>query len=76
MWEEKDQHLVRDFQFSDFKEAFSFLTRVALVAEKQDHHPEIYNVYNRVTIKLTTHDKGNVISEKDHKLAQSIDELL
>ena len=75
-WTEVDDRLVRSFEFSDFVEAFGFLSRVAIVSEKQDHHAELYNVYNKVTITLTTHDAGNTVTEKDHKLAQAINELL
>ncbi len=76
MWTEKDNQLTRDFQFADFSEAFAFMTRVALVAEKMDHHPWWSNVYNQVTINLSTHDAGNVVTDKDHKLAAAIDEIL
>jgi 4a-hydroxytetrahydrobiopterin dehydratase len=75
-WSTKDNKLIKDFVFADFTEAFGFLTRVAIVAEKQNHHPEIYNVYNKVTISLQTHDAGNSVTEKDHQLAASIDALL
>jgi len=64
--------LARTFQFADFNEAFAFMTRVALLAEKGDHHPEWSNVYNRVEILLTTHDAGG-ISSRDIALAQAID---
>jgi 4a-hydroxytetrahydrobiopterin dehydratase len=73
MWTETDNQLTRDFTFADFNEAFAFMTRVALIAEKMDHHPWWSNVYNQVTIKLSTHDAGNVVTEKDHKLAKAID---
>ena len=76
MWEEKDNKLQRSFEFKDFIEAFSFLSKVAIVAEKQNHHPEIYNVYNKVDIKLSTHDAGDIVTDKDRILASSIDELL
>ena len=76
MWQEKDNQLYGSFQFSDFKEAFSFMTRVALVAEKMDHHPYWTNVYNKVEIYLSTHDAGNVVTDKDHRLAKAIDGLL
>ena len=75
MWQEQDNKLVRDFQFADFSEAFAFMTRVALAAEKMDHHPWWSNVYNKVRIELTTHDKGNTITDKDRKLAEAIDKL-
>ena len=76
MWEEKDNKLQRSFEFKDFIEAFSFLSKVAIVAEKQNHHPEIFNVYNKVDIKLSTHDAGDIVTDKDRILARSIDELL
>jgi 4a-hydroxytetrahydrobiopterin dehydratase len=65
----------RYFKFADFNEAFGFMTRVALLADKHDHHPEWSNVYNRVTIGLTTHDAGG-LSQRDIKLAKAIDALL
>ncbi|MBK9791632.1 MAG: 4a-hydroxytetrahydrobiopterin dehydratase [Sphingobacteriales bacterium] len=71
-WITKDNKLVREFKFKDFTHAFAFLTKVAFAAEKQNHHPEIYNVYNKVIISLQTHDAGNVVTEKDHKLAETI----
>ena len=64
----------KSYHFSDFSEAWGFLTRIALAAEKADHHPEIFNVYNRVEITLATHDVDGV-SERDVHLAQAIDEL-
>lgn len=67
--------IARTFQFADFSEAFAFMTRVALLAEQQDHHPEWSNVYNRVTIELTTHDAGG-LSHRDPRLAKAIDRLL
>ena len=65
----------RAFKFADFSEAFAFMTRVALLAEKTDHHPEWSNVYNRVSIVLTTHDAGG-LSQRDAKMAAAIDGLL
>ena len=62
----------REFQFADFNETFAFMTRVARHADAMDHHPEWKNVYNRVSIRLTTHDAGG-LTEKDLKLAQAID---
>ncbi|GAB3568447.1 4a-hydroxytetrahydrobiopterin dehydratase [Spirosoma luteolum] len=75
MWQEENNELVRNFTFADFTEAFGFMTKVALVAEKMDHHPWWSNVYNQVTIRLTTHDAGNTITEKDRQLAGLIDRL-
>lgn len=75
MWTEENNELVKKFKFSDFSEAFGFLTRVAILAEKQNHHPWWSNVYNEVEIRLTTHDAGNTITDKDRELAAAIDEL-
>jgi len=75
MWEEKNNALYATLKFTDFTEAFGFMTSVAILAEKQNHHPEWSNVYNTVNIKLTTHDAGNTITEKDRTLAKSIDAL-
>ena len=72
-WEEKDNRLYRKFQFKDFSEAFSFMTRLALAAEKMDHHPKWTNVWNTVEIWLSTHDAGNTVTNKDHQLAKAID---
>jgi 4a-hydroxytetrahydrobiopterin dehydratase len=66
--------LVRTFKFKDFREAFGFLTRVALHAEKVDHHPEFTSVWNRVDFRLTSHDAGDV-TERDVKLAEAINDL-
>lgn len=74
-WTETDGKLCRTFRFNDFSEAFAFMTRVALIAEKQNHHPEWSNVWNTVTIRLSTHDAGGSITEKDRKLAEAIDAL-
>ncbi|MBK6371237.1 MAG: 4a-hydroxytetrahydrobiopterin dehydratase [Flavobacteriales bacterium] len=75
-WTEQDNELRRSFDFKDFSAAFAFMVRVALVAEKQDHHPKWTNVYNRVEIALSTHDAGGMITEKDRKLAAAIDALV
>ena len=64
--------IARTFTFADFSEAFAFMTRVALLAESQDHHPEWFNVYNKVVIDLTTHDAGG-ISAKDFELAEAME---
>jgi 4a-hydroxytetrahydrobiopterin dehydratase len=73
-WEEKDGGLHRSFRFADFSEAFAFLTRVALHAEKVDHHPEFISRWNRVDFRLTSHDAGGV-TERDRRLADEIDRL-
>lgn len=75
-WEEKDNKLYRKFSFKNFSEAFAFMTRVALEAEKMDHHPLWTNVYSTVEIWLSTHDAGDIVTEKDKKLAKKIDGLL
>ena len=72
MWEEKNNTLYRKFQFKDFSQAFAFMTRVALAAEKMDHHPDWRNVYNTVEISLNTHSAGNIVTEKDRKLSKLI----
>ncbi|MBO9591349.1 MAG: 4a-hydroxytetrahydrobiopterin dehydratase [Niabella sp.] len=76
MWTENDNKLYRKFSFKDFNEAFGFMTRVALAAEKMDHHPTWTNTYNTVEIWLSTHDAGDIVTEKDHKLAKKIDDCL
>lgn len=76
MWVEENHKLKKNFQFKDFIEAFAFMTKVAILAEKINHHPNWSNVYNRVTIELTTHDAGNIVTEKDRKLAEAIDNLM
>ena len=75
-WNETPAHLVREFQFADFREAIAFLNRVAEVAEAHGHHPEIFNVYGTVRLTLTTHDAGNTVTDKDHKLAAAIDAVV
>jgi 4a-hydroxytetrahydrobiopterin dehydratase len=75
MWKEENNSLKKSFQFKTFVEAFSFMTRVALVAEKMDHHPLWTNVYNNVSIELSTHDAGNTVTDKDRALAKAIDAL-
>jgi 4a-hydroxytetrahydrobiopterin dehydratase len=76
MWKETDNKLYRSFEFADFSEAFAFMTKVALAAEKMNHHPLWTNVYNKVEIWLSTHDAGDVVTEKDRKLAEKIDKLV
>ena len=75
MWNEKNNQLQRSFEFKDFVHAFAFMTRIAFVAEKMNHHPNWSNVWNKVDIALNTHDAGNVITEKDRKLAEAIDKI-
>ena len=75
MWTEKENKLYRKFKFKDFSEAFAFMTRVALEAEKMDHHPLWTNVYNTVEIWLSTHDAGDLVTKKDKDLAKKIDGL-
>lgn len=75
-WIEDKNELVKKFEFKDFSEAFAFMTRVAILAEKKDHHPWWSNVYNKVEIRLTTHDAGNTITKKDRELAKDIDALI
>lgn len=76
MWKEENNILHREFEFKNFSEAFAFMTRVALIAEKMDHHPSWSNVYNKVSISLSTHDAGDVVTGKDHDLAAAIDKVL
>ncbi|TAN11628.1 MAG: 4a-hydroxytetrahydrobiopterin dehydratase [Chitinophagaceae bacterium] len=76
MWKEENNQLIRTFEFKDFREAIAFMVRVAFIADNMDHHPEWSNVYNKVNIKLCTHDAGNKITDKDRRLAKEIDQLL
>ena len=73
-WVEIDGALYRKFSFNDFAEAFAFMTRVAAIAEVQNHHPDWSNSWNTVEISLRSHDKG-AITERDHQLAKAIDEI-
>jgi 4a-hydroxytetrahydrobiopterin dehydratase len=75
-WEEKNNSLYRKIEFKDFSEAFAFMTRVALIAEKMNHHPKWTNVWNTVELWLSTHDAGDVVTDKDKKLAERIDTLI
>ncbi len=76
MWQEIENKLYKNFEFKNFSEAFAFMTRVALIAEKMDHHPTWTNTWNRVEVWLSTHDAGDMITRKDEDLAKAIDELL
>lgn len=75
MWQEQNNTLYRSFSFADFSEAFAFMLRVALLAETHNHHPKWTNSWNKVEIWLSTHDAGDMVTDKDHKLAQAIDKL-
>ena len=75
MWKQAKDALVAELVFKNFVDAFAFMTDVAALAEKHDHHPEWSNVYNRVTIRLTTHDAGNQVTDNDRKLAEAIEAL-
>ena len=76
MWHERNGALERTFTFTDFSEAFAFMTRVALLAEQMDHHPSWTNTWNKVEVRLSTHDAGNVVTDKDRKLAAAIDKVV
>jgi len=75
-WTEQNNELYQRFTFKDFSEAFAFMTRVAILAEKHNHHPNWSNVWNKVEIHLNTHDAGDIVTDKDRKLAEAIDKLL
>jgi len=75
-WKEVDNHLTKSFTFKDFSEAFAFMTRVAIIAEKMNHHPTWTNTWNKVTFELSTHDAGNTVTDRDRKLAEAIDRLI
>jgi 4a-hydroxytetrahydrobiopterin dehydratase len=75
-WEESNKKLYKAIIFKDFQEAFAFMVRVAFVAEKSNHHPKWTNEWNKVEIWLSTHDAGDIVTEKDLKLAKEIDKLL
>ncbi len=76
MWKESDNKLYKKFEFDNFSEAFAFMTRVALEAEKMNHHPLWTNVWNQVEIWLSTHDAGDIVTDKDRKLAVQIDKIV
>lgn len=75
MWKEQTNKLHKKFEFKNFSEAFAFMTRVALAAEKMDHHPKWTNEYNKVEIWLSSHDAGDIVTEKDRKLSEIIDKI-
>ena len=74
-WSVKNDKLYKEFQFNDFNQAFGFMTRAAMEIEKMNHHPEWFNVYNRITIDLTTHDAGG-ITNNDLNLARILNSLV
>jgi len=76
MWKEENDKLKKTFEFDDFVAAFGFMSKVAIVAEKMEHHPNWSNVYNTVSFELNTHDAGDKVTEKDRKLAEEIDKLV
>jgi 4a-hydroxytetrahydrobiopterin dehydratase len=75
MWKEEEGKLVKQYQFKDFNEAIQFINCIADICEQENHHPEIYNVYATVKLAFCTHDAGNNITEKDHKLTRLIDAI-
>lgn len=75
-WNEVDNRLTKTFTFRDFNEAFGFMTRVAMIAEKMNHHPTWTNTWNTVSFQLSTHDAGNKVTDRDRKLADAIDKLI
>ena len=74
-WSVKNDKLHKEFQFNDFNQAFGFMTRAAMEIEKMNHHPEWFNVYNRITVELTTHDAGG-ITDNDVNLARILNSLI
>lgn len=75
MWLEQEGKLIKEYQFHDFKHAIQFINRVAEICERENHHPELFNVYNRVRLIFCTHDAGNQITDLDYKLTQLIDQI-
>ncbi len=76
MWKKQDNYLYKKFEFKNFSEAFAFMTRVAIAAEKAEHHPLWTNLYNKVEIWLNTHDEGDIVTYKDKQLAKQIDKFV
>ena len=76
MWKEENKHLTKTFKFNDFVEAFGFMTKVAIIAEKMNHHPTWTNTWNMVSFTLSTHDAGDIVTDLDRKLAAAIDKLV
>lgn len=75
MWEISNNQLCKTFAFKDFVEAMAFMNRVAIIAEELNHHPEWTNIWNTVSFKLSTHDAGNIVTQKDRELSERIDEI-
>jgi len=76
MWQEINNQLVKEFIFKDFNEAFAFMNKAAVIINEMDHHPEWTNIYNKIIIKLSTHDAGNIVTDKDRELAKRLDEII
>lgn len=75
-WQAENDALIKTFVFENFTKAVAFIVQIAIIAEKLNHHPELYNVYNKVTVRLSTHDAGNSVTTKDIELAKQIDTLV
>ena len=75
MLKEKNNKLEKDFTFNNFKDALEFINKVGDLSERLNHHPEIYNIYNKVTLKLSTHDMGDIVTDKDYQLSSEIDKI-
>ena len=75
MGKEKNNKLEKDFTFNNFKDALEFINKVGDLSERLNHHPEIYNIYNKVTLKLSTHDMGDIVTDKDYQLSSEIDKI-
>jgi 4a-hydroxytetrahydrobiopterin dehydratase len=75
MWKEEDNRLIADLEFKNFEAAIDYMVKAAKVIEQHNHHPEWSNVYNKIHIELTTHDAGNVVTDKDRNLAQALAQL-
>ncbi|HEY5918754.1 MAG TPA: 4a-hydroxytetrahydrobiopterin dehydratase [Chryseolinea sp.] len=74
-WKTENNRLKKTFKFKDFTNAFAFMTKVAIVAEKMNHHPTWTNTWNTVSFELSTHDAGDIVTDKDRRLASAIDEV-
>lgn len=74
-WSWENDRLTKNFEFSNFRDAMSFMVRISYEAEERDHHPQIFNCYNRVSLSVNTHDVGGKVTEKDFALASAIDSL-